>query len=163
MKPLKRLIAAGLVALSLSACANEPATITDVHTGMSAGTSKRYPVYDSLLVSVYGQAFVATKGGKTTQGVYINQIATGQGWAFYNEAYSFGTQLQYVRGNSTVLGCGAGCTLQEEGGVLLTAQQFAQAVKTGLEMKLVGPGGGIVVKIPAEAFQEAMAFRPGKV
>ena len=160
MTLLKTLMVAVLTSLPLLACANEPTTMSDVHTGVSAGASKRYPIYESLFVSVYGQAFVATKGGETRQGVYINQIATGQGWAFYNAAYSFGTQLQYVRGNSNVLSCASGCTLQEQGMVVLSTQQFAQAAKTGLEMKLVGDRGSVVVKVPVEAFQEALAIQP---
>ena len=44
--------------------------------------------------------------------------------------------------------------------VVLSTQQFAQAAKTGLEMKLVGDRGSVVVKVPVEAFQEALAIQP---
>jgi hypothetical protein len=157
---LLRTLAAAFTILLTAGCVNEPQQMTDVHTGVSAGASKRYMVYENLLVSVYGQAFVATKGGEVRQGIYINQIATGMGWSFFHSAYSFGTQLPYERGGSDVLGCGAGCTLREEGAVLLTPQQFASAQTTGMEIKLVGSGNSIVIRIPGEAFQQAQAMRP---
>lgn len=160
MKPVWRLVFAVTLSLGLSACVNEPQQLSDVHTGIQAGVSKRYPVYQNLLVSVYGQAFVATKGSEIRRGIYINQIATGMGWSFFHSAYSFGVQLPYERGGETVMGCGGGCTLQEEGAVLLTEEQFRAATKTGLEVKLVGSGDSIVIKVPATAFQEATAMRP---
>ena len=156
----KGLLLVGAFVLALGGCVNEPQQYNDVHTGVSAGASKRYPVYQNLLVSVYGQAFVATKGNETKYGIYVNQIATGMGWSFFHSAYSFGVQLPYERGNSNVMGCGGGCTLQEQGGVLLTAQQFSQGAATGMEIKLVGSGNSVIIRIPAAAFQEALALRP---
>jgi len=150
------------LAAALAGCVNEPQQMTDVHTGISAGTSKRYVVHEGLLVSVYAQAFVATKGGEVRQGIYINQIATGMGWSFFHSAYSFGVQLPYERGNGTVMGCGAGCTLREEGAILLSSQQFAAAQKGGMEIKLIGSGNSLVIRVPAEAFREAAAMAPAR-
>jgi len=160
MQFLKKSVMSFAVAALLVACVNEPQTMTDVHTGVSAGASKRYPVYQNLLVSVWGQAFVATKGGENRYGIYVNQIATGMGWAFFHSAYSFGVQLPYLRGAGNVLGCGGGCTLQEQGMIQLTADQFHRAAQNGFEAKLVGSGGSVVIKVPAEAFREALALRP---
>jgi hypothetical protein len=109
--------------------------VNDVHTGISAGVSKRFSVYDNLLANVTGQAFVATKGPVTKYGIYVSQVATGSGWSFFNSAYSFGIQLPYERGNRNVIGCaGFGCTLQEEGAILLTQAQFAQGASNGMEI-----------------------------
>ena len=158
---MKRLAAAvTTAALLLSGCVNEPQQYVDVHTGVTAGTSKAYPVYQNLLVSVYGQAFVAEKAGVTKYGIYVNQIATGTGWAFFHSAYSFGRQLPYTRGKSNVLGCYAGCTLQEQGMIELSQAQFYQAQTTGMEIKLVGSGGSVVIRVPPTAFREALALRP---
>lgn len=156
----KGLLLIGAFVLAVGGCVNEPQQYNDVHTGVSAGASKRYPVYQNLLVSVYGQAFVAKKGSETKYGIYVNQIATGMGWSFFHSAYSFGVQLPYERGGSNVMGCGGGCTLQEQGAVLLTAQQFDQAASNGMEIKLVGSGNSVIIRIPAAAFQEALAIRP---
>lgn len=160
MKLFRKLVALGLVAVSLSGCVNEPAVYNDVHMGIRAGTSKRYPVYQNILVSVYGQAFVATNGNETKYGIYINQIATGMGWSFFHSAYSFGVQLPYQRSASNVMGCSGACTLQEQGGVLLTAEQFNRAATTGMEIKLVGSGNSVIIRVPASAFQEALSLRP---
>lgn len=161
MRFIKKFLYSTALAISLAACANEPQQIRDVHTGISAGVSKKYSVYSNFLVNVTGQAFIATKGAETRYGIYVNQIATGTGWSFFNSAYSFGVQLPYERGNSTVLGCSSvGCSTQEEGSILLTQAQFAQASRNGMEIKLQGPRGGVVIRIPATAFQEANAQRP---
>jgi len=158
---IKNILFSAALTFSLAACANEPQQIRDVHTGISAGVSKRYPVYSNLLVDVTGQAFIATKGAETRYGIYVSQIATGTGWAFFNSAYSFGVQLPYERGNSAVLGCSSiGCSTREEGSILLTPAQFAQASRNGMEIKLQGSGGGVVIQVPAAAFQEAYAQRP---
>ena len=159
MKILKKI--ALLAALAgVSACVNEPQQMTDVHTGISAGASKTYPVYESLLASVYAQAFVASKGDEVRYGIYVNQIATGMGWSFFHSAYSFGVELPYQVGSNTVLGCGGGCTLREEGMVVLSPQQFAAAQKGGMELKLIGTGNSVVIRVPAEAFREAAAIAP---
>lgn len=160
MRILKQSSAVFAAIFILAACVNEPQTMSDVHTGISAGTSKRYPVYQNLLVSVWGQAFVANKGGESRYGIYVNQIATGMGWSFFHSAYSFGVQLPYHKGASNVLGCGSGCTLQEQGMIHLTPDQFQKAAQIGFEGKLVGSGGSVVIKVPAEAFREALAVRP---
>lgn len=157
----RKMLAAVVLISGLAGCVNEPQQMTDVHTGISAGASKRYSVYESFLVSVYAQAFVATKGGEVRQGIYVNQIATGMGWSFFHSAYSFGVQLPYERGNGTVLGCGGGCTLREEGMIVLSPQQFTAAQKTGMEIKLVGSGNSVVIRVPADAFREAAAMAPG--
>ncbi|MGL4238837.1 hypothetical protein [Tabrizicola sp.] len=162
MKQFRRLMLAIMIGTGLSACVNEPQQYSDVHTGVTAGVSKRYSVYENLLVSVFGQAFVATKGGEVRQGIYVNQIATGMGWSFFHSAYSFGVQLPYERGSSNVMGCGGGCTLQEEGAILLSGEQFRSAAKTGMEIKLVGSGNSVIIRIPPAAFQEALAMRPGQ-
>lgn len=160
MRSVRSLIAVLIVGFALSACVNEPEQYSDVHTGINAGVSKRYSVYENLLVSIYGQAFVATKGSEVRQGIYINQIATGMGWSFFHSAYSFGVQLPYERTAGNVLGCGGGCTLQEQGAVLLSEQQFRSAAQTGMEIKLIGSGNSVIIRVPASAFQEAAAMQP---
>lgn len=162
MRILGKLAAAIAMGVALAGCVNEPQQISDVHTGISAGTSKRYPVYQNLFVTVWGQAFIAAKGGEKRYGIYVDQIATGTGWSFFHSAYSFGVQLPYERGNSGVMSCsGYGCTLREQGGVLLSAEQFRRAAASGIELKLVGSGNSVVIQVPAEAFQQALALSPG--
>lgn len=160
MRTLRKASFIAAVSLSLTGCVNDPQHIVDVHTGVSAGVSARYDVYSNLLVNVSGQAFVATKGSETKYGIYVNQIATGMGWSFFDSAYSFGTQLPYTRGQSNVLGCGGGCTTQEQGIIQLTSTQFTQAANAGMEILLQGAGNRIVIKVPAAAFREAIAQRP---
>ena len=160
MSLLRNVIYSAALGLALSGCANDPQKIVDVHTGIAAGVSARYTVYSNLLVNVDGQAFVATQGSETKYGIYINQIATGMGWSFFDSAYSFGTQLRFQRGQSNVLGCGGGCTTQEQGIVELTSAQFSQAASSGMEILLQGTGNRVVIQVPAVAFQEALAQRP---
>ena len=160
MKVLVRLAAVAAIGAMLGGCTNEPQQYSDVHTGVSAGASKKYQVYENLLVSVWGQAFVAKKGSETKYGIYINQIATGVGWSFFDSAYSFGVKLPYVRGENNVMGCSGSCTLQETGLVVLTADQFSKAASSGMQLELVGAGRNVVIDVPAEAFQEALTIRP---
>jgi hypothetical protein len=157
---MKKLLSLGFVLFALVACVNEPMVYNDVHTGVRAGASRRYPVYQNLLVSVYGQAFIAANATETQYGIYVNQIATGTGWSFFQQAYSFGVELPYKRGQSNILGCSSFCTVEEQGAVQLTADEFNQAASAGIELKLIGTGSSIVIKVPAEAFREALEIRP---
>jgi hypothetical protein len=145
--------------LTLSACVNEPQIMNDVHTGVNAGISRSYPGYQNLLVSVNTQAFVAERNNEIAYGIYINQIATMQGWSFFQEAYSFGTKLEYIRGNEEVLDCNSACTTREQGLIKLSEKQFMDATKSGFEGELVGDGNSVVIKVPAIAFQEALSIK----
>ncbi|MBT0958899.1 hypothetical protein IV417_16035 [Alphaproteobacteria bacterium KMM 3653] len=161
MIPLARPAAALALAL-LTACANEPTQVTDIHTGITAGVSARHSVFNNLLVNVTGQAFIAQKGKEVRQGIYVDQVSTATGWSFFHSAYSFGTQLPYERGASNVLSCASlGCTVQEQGAVILTPAQFDKARSTGMELLLQGSGNRVVIQVPAEAFEEAHSQRPG--
>lgn len=143
--------------LLVAGCSNEPGQINDVHTGVTGYHSKMYEVKPGLLASLSVGAVIGVKGGETRYGLVTRHLSTGLGWSFFDEAWSFGTQLPYEVVGREVLGCGGGCSLLESGSIKLTEAQFRQAAVSGLEFKLAGKNRSVVAKAPPEAFREALA------
>ncbi|WP_148043690.1 hypothetical protein [Paracoccus methylarcula] len=142
----------------IASCSNEAGTISDVHTGVTAGHSKFYPAAGGLLYNLNATTIVAEKNGEIRYAVGTRYLSTGLGWAFFREAWSFGNKLPYQVTGEHVSGCGGGsCSMTEEGLIQLTKQQFESAAKTGFEFKLQGRNRSVVGKLPASAFQEALA------
>ncbi len=161
--PKSRLLQISVVILAfgLAACVNEAGTVSDVHTGVSGSHSRVYPAASGLLYNLNAGALVGKQGSETRYAIGTQYSATGLGWAFFEEAWSFGQQLPFeVQGRDTA-GCGGGsCTIVERGLIRLTKQQFKQAAKTGIEFKLIGKQRDIVARVPAQAFAEALARAP---
>lgn len=155
MIDFRKLLAGG--ALLLVAGCTTAGSSTDVHTGISAKHSASYSAHAGLLDNLNAIALIGTRAGQTKYGVGINYSSTGLGWAFFREAWSFGSQLPYTVTRENVAGCGGGCTIVEEGSIELTGAQFEAAAKSGFEFKLVGKNRSVVGKIPAKAFAEATA------
>lgn len=152
------LLPVAAVTVFLAGCVNEAGSISDAHTGVSATHSKMYPAASGLLYNLNVAAVVARKGGEIKYVVSTRYISTGLGWAFFREAWSFGTQLQFKATSEQVAGCGGGsCSHIEDGAIELTRAQFERSAETGLEFKLVGKGQSIVAKVPAAAFKEALS------
>lgn len=159
MKLLK-FFGVGLTVTMLAGCANEPGAYSDVHTGTSGGHSKMYSAASGMLYNLNAAALVAERGGETRYGVGIRYSATSAGWANFNQVWSFGTQLPYRVTTARVAGCGGGgCTIVEEGTIQITKQQFERAAQVGFEFKLLGSGAEVVGKLPASAFQDALATK----
>lgn len=144
--------------VSLGACESSPGSYSDAHTGVRAGHSKMYSAHASLLSNLNAAAFVAHQGGETKYAIGTRYSGTGVGWANFTQAWSFGTRLPYTPTVSRVAGCGSGCTVVEEGVIELTKAQFDQASRSGIEFKLIGSGADVIGRLPASAFQEALAY-----
>lgn len=149
--------ALALVAAALVGCQNTAGTYNDVHTGVSGKHSKFYSAHGGLFDNLNAAAMVGTQNGVTKYGVGVRYISTGLVWSFFREAWSFGNKLPYSVVRENVMGCSGGCTMVEEGSIVLTKAQFEAAAKNGFEFKLVGRNRSVVGKLPAAAFAEALA------
>ena len=142
--------------LALAGCQTTAGTIHDVHTGVAISHSKRYQVQSGLLSSIY-----ATAGHHSSKGyvVAVEYMATGGGWLFMEEAWSYGKRLPFEVKRQDVLACGAGCTLEETGQIRLTEDEFQTAASSGFAFKIVGRNGAIDGVVPASAFHEVLVQR----
>lgn len=154
---MKRILALALTAALMAGCQTAPGTTTDVHTGIKAAYSGSMQVYGGLLDSLWVQVGVGTRGGQTKYAISTRYLSTGVGWAFFREAWSFGQKLPFTVVREEVAGCAGGCSMIEEGAIVLTKAQFEAAEKNGIEFKLIGKNRSLVAKVPAKAFAEALA------
>ena len=74
-----------------------------------------------------------------------------------HEAWSYGKQFKFTKVNGNVMGCGAGCTLQEGGFIHMTEAQFKKAAIEGFGFKLLGSGGSVEGVVPASAFAQVLS------
>lgn len=152
---MKKIVVAAV--LLLAGCQTQPGTVSDVHTGVQAKHSGMHQVYNGLFDSLWVTAISGTRGGNSKYGVGVRYLSTGQQWAFFQSAWSFGKQLRFKTTNSQVAGCGGGnCSKIEEGVVELTRAEFESAAANGLEFKLIGRNKELTVKVPAKVFKDAM-------
>lgn len=145
-----------LMFLAVSMLAGQAAAdiLRDKHTGKVTVYSKRYSVDSSLLHNAHATAGYSNKNGYS---VVVEYLATGGEWMFFQEAWSFGTQFRYVRGDQKEMGCGGGCTLYENGAIRMSEKQFRKAAKQGFEFKILGKGGAVEGKLPAKAFDQVLS------
>ena len=157
---MKRAIWAALVAgFVLTGCQTQPGTVTDVHMGVTAKHSGMTMVHSGLFDSMWVVALSGTRGNVTKYGLGTRYLSTGQGWAFFREAWSYGRKLDYKPGKEQLTGCAGGCSMIEEGGIRMTKAEFEAAARNGLEFKLVGQNRELVVKVPAKVFQAALSAK----
>lgn len=143
-----------LAVLTLAGCQTTAGTIHDAHTGVTVAHSKRHEVSSGLLSSIHAMAAHNSNKGYV---VAVEHMATGGGWLFMQEAWSFGKRLPFEVRQQDVLGCGAGCTLLETGQIRLTEEEFLAAATSGFAFKIVGRNGAIEGTVPSAAFQEVLA------
>ncbi len=146
-----------VAAFILAGCVASPGTVSDVHTGTTAKHSGLQPAASGLLYNLNAAAVIGQRGGVTRYGVATSYSATGLGWANFSQAWSYGQELRYVVNRARVAGCGAGCTIVEEGIIELSREQFERAAANGFQFKLEGQGGSVVGSLPASAFAAALA------
>ena len=157
---LKTKIAVLSVVVVLAGCQNDPGSTAEDHTNTSARHSQTYTADSGAQHDLTAAALIGQRDGEIQQGISVRYTAKGIGWAHFREAWSSGQQLPYKGQSLRTAGCTAsGCTIIEEGVIELTPQQFDRAAEDGIEFKLVGSSTQIVGKLPAEAFQEALAKR----
>lgn len=140
-------------ALALAGCQTGPGTETDIHTGTKVAHSGMVSAYTGLFDFMHARAYHSNKGGYGLAVSYSNY-----GWIYADSAWSYGTQLPYTRGPSSVAMCGGagGCITTETGRISLTEAQFRQAAKDGFAFELVGTAGKRAGKVPAKAFQAVL-------
>ncbi|RWB89234.1 MAG: hypothetical protein EOQ52_12730 [Mesorhizobium sp.] len=150
---MKRIIVV-VVSCLLAACQNSAGTVTDKHLGVSIAHSRAYPIKSGLL---YNLNAVVGHSDRKGYAIALTYTSTGLGWMFFREAWSFGKQYEYVVGEETLAGCGAGaCSMIEHGGIRLSEGDVQKAAVDGFEFKLVGKGGSVEAKVPPEAFQQVL-------
>lgn len=145
-----------VVSALLASC--QAGTVYDKHTGNTIVFSERVQINGGLLHSLNARAVHSQRKG---YGIAIEYMNTGLGWAFLEQAWSFGRQLEYDVGNRTVLGCGGGCSIEETGAIRLNEQDFRQAAVHGFEFKLIGRADSIEAKMPASAFRQVLGQMSG--
>ncbi|CAN7459958.1 hypothetical protein [Mesorhizobium sp. LjNodule214] len=150
---MKRIVVL-VAACFLAACQNSAGTVTDKHMGVTVAHSRVYPIKNGLLYNL--NAFVGHSDRKGYT-IALTYTSTGLGWMFFREAWSFGKQYEYVVADETLAGCGGGaCSMVEQGGIRLSESDVQKAAVDGFEFKLVGRGGSVEAKVPAEAFQQVL-------
>lgn len=151
---MRRFLLAALVAIA--GCQTPPGKVTDVHMGVTATHSGMTIVHSGLFDSMWVVAIVGTRGGVTKYGLETRYLSTGQGWAFFRDAWSYGRKLEFKPGREQLAGCAGGCSMIEQGGIRLSKAEFEAAARNGLEFKLVGQNRELIVKVPAKVFQSAL-------
>lgn len=151
---MKALVAAATITLAMVAPALAQAVRHDQHTGATLVSSKRVSLKDGLFSSLNAYGIWSSRQG---YGVAVEYIGTGGGWHFFEEAWSFGQRFKFTKGNGNVMGCGAGCTLQEGGFIHMTESQFKKAAIEGFGFKLLGSGGSVEGNVPASAFAQVLS------
>lgn len=141
-------------AFLIAACQSVPGSVHDKHTGETVTHSSRTQIEGGLLTSLHAQALYSDSEGYLLS---VDYSATGVGWAFFKEAWSLGKKFQYHQLDRSVLGCGAGCTIQESGMIELSEADFMNAANKGFEFKLIGQKRSIEAKAPATLFQEVIS------
>jgi len=140
-------------AVTLSACQTQPGTVHDAHTGKTVVHSSRFAIQSGLLHYVHATAGFSNVNGYS---VVIEHLAIGLGWRFFREAWSHGKRFQYVIGKEAVMGCSNGCSLYETGAIRMSERDFLQAAAIGFDFKLIGSGGSLEGRVPAEAFRQVL-------
>lgn len=156
MRPLQKLMyiaLLGAISSTVASCQSGSGTISDKHTGNTIVYSARQEIRGGLLSSLNARAVYSKRMG---YGIQTDYMATGLGWVFFQEAWSFGRQYQYDVGDQKVLGCGGGCTILETGAIRLSEQDFKNASENGFEFKLIGKNGSVEGKLSAAAFKQVL-------
>jgi hypothetical protein len=151
---MKAFVAAVVIAVATMAPAFAQTVQYDQHTGATLVASKRMSVKNGLFNNLNAYGIWSSRQG---YGVAVEYIGTGGGWHFFQEAWSFGKQFKFTQANGNVMGCGAGCTLQEGGFIHMTEAQFKKAASDGFGFKLLGDGGSVEGSVPAAAFAQVLS------
>ena len=138
----------------VAGCQSGPIVSSDIHTGNTVIFSSQHQLQSGLLHSLSGRAFHSQKTG---YGVAVEYMSTGLGWAFLNEAWSFGQKLPFDVRHRKVLSCSAGCTIIESGSIRMSKAEFRRFAKTGFEFRLIGQNNTITGRVPASAFAQVLS------
>ena len=85
-------------------------------------------------------------------GLFIEVIAGD--WLFIDGAYSFGKSLRLTQTDSKVGGCTRnGCSIYEKAVIQMDDDDITAYQANGLEAKIVGKRGSVILSIPKEYFQ----------
>lgn len=125
----------------------------DKHTGNVIVSSKREEIVGGLLSTMHATAVFSTRKG---YGIGVEYLATGGSWVHFSEVWSNGKQFRFDAAAGQVLGCSSGCSLQEGGAIRLTQTEFNRAAMQGFEFKIIGSGGALVGKVPADLFRQVL-------
>jgi len=151
---MKALVLAASIAMATITPTLAQTVQHDQHTGATLVASKRVSVKGGLFSNLNAYGIWSSRQG---YGVAVEYIGTGGGWHFFQEAWSFGKQFQFTQANGNVMGCGAGCTLQEGGFIHMTEAEFKKAANEGFGFKLLGSGGSVEGTVPASAFAQVLS------
>ncbi len=152
---MRRLLAILILATTLTAC-QSAGVEHDQYTGKTIVHSQAYSVSDGLLHNAHAMAVWTNTAGYQ---VAFDYAANGGSWMFFRQAWADGRQFPYTVTKENVAGCGAGCILVEAGYFRLSESDFQQALIRGLDFKVIGSGGAVTGKLPAEAFKQVAALR----
>ncbi|HMO09792.1 MAG TPA: hypothetical protein PKD10_19425 [Paracoccaceae bacterium] len=161
LRQLGNLRAAAIVLL-LAGCVTEGGTVSDTHLGATGTYSRSFSAQQGLLHSFMVRAVHARRGGEERYGVATSWNATGLGWSFFREAYSYGRAYPYEATDERVMFCSSsGCSHIENGIILMTRAEFMQAAERGFAFKLFGRNRSVEGAVPPEAFREVLARNAG--
>jgi hypothetical protein len=151
---MKAFLAAMVIGVTMIAPVLAQTIQHDQHTGATLVASQRVSVKGGLFSNLNAYGIWSSRQG---YGISVEYIGTGGGWHFFEEAWSFGKQFKFTRANGNVMGCGAGCTLQEGGFIHMTETQFKRAASEGFGFKLLGNGGSVEGTVPASTFAQVLS------
>lgn len=152
---MRRILGLLFIAIALSSCLTPPAIVNDVHMDNKTAYGSVATAYYALFSFLQVQPFYSTKAGYGFKTVYA-----GFEKVTFDEAWSFGKQLEYTKGGFKRQICfQAPCMIFSDGIVALSETDFLAASSNGFAFELVGKSGKVVGKVGSQAFRDALKLK----
>ena len=152
---MRRILGLLLIAIVLSSCLTPPVIVNDVHMDNKTAYGSVATAYYAIFSFLQVQPFYSTKAGYGFKTVYA-----GFEKVTFDEAWSFGKQLEYSKGGFNRQTCfQAPCMVFSNGIVTLSEEDFLAASSNGFAFELVGRSGKVVGKVGPQAFRNALKLK----
>lgn len=152
-----KIILALLCAVMALASCQTSTVVKDVHMRSDTAYGPSVMAYYALFTSLSVQPYYSTTVGYGFKTRYV-----GPGKSLISEAWSYGKQLQFIKGLSTRMPCYIRpCvpTREDTGMVAMDEADFIAAASKGFDFELAGKAGKIVGRIPAHAFRRVLDLK----
>ena len=128
--------------------------LVTAHTGLAGGYSAEMQVSRHRHFAIYAQGSVIQRGPHLAHTVFLRHGLNDGSIIYIDEAWSFGTQLDFQDLPPDQV-CGGVRCLYNVGVLAFSGDQFARLAQTGMELQLIGSEGPITLVLPARLFAEA--------
>lgn len=152
---MKRILSLTLV-VALCAC-QTPAVVKDVHMGADIVYGSNVMAYYGLIESLHARPLYSTKSGFGMQTSFQSPRRLS-----ILEVWSYGKQFDYAKGLTEKMPClipPCAPMNVEQGVVSMGETDFVTAASKGFEFEMVGRGGKVIGKIPAQAFRTVLEMK----